>query len=70
MPLSDFLIDELAAQVDMESIDGRARFAELARPLVARIPVGVYKELLTGRLAEFIGLPTTRLEAILNKDVS
>jgi DNA primase len=70
VPLSDFLIDELAAQVDMESMDGRARFAELARPLISKIPVGVYKELLTGRLAEFIGLPTRKLEAILNKDIS
>ncbi len=30
MPLSDFLIEELSAQVDMDSVDGRARLAELA----------------------------------------
>jgi DNA primase len=70
MPLSDFLIDELASQVDMESVDGRARFAELARPLAAKIPSGVYKELLTGRLAESVGLPTSKLEAILNRDAA
>ena len=70
LPLSDFLIDELAAQVDMESVDGRARLAELARPLVAKIPAGVYKELLINRLAESVGLPTRKLEAILHKDVS
>jgi len=70
MPLSDFLIGELASQVDMESVDGRARFAELARPLAAKIPSGVYKELLTGRLAESVGLPTSKLEAILNRDAA
>ncbi|MGY8794291.1 MAG: toprim domain-containing protein, partial [Woeseiales bacterium] len=32
-PLSDFLLEELAGQVDMNSVDGRARMAELARPL-------------------------------------
>lgn len=67
-PLSDFLIEELSAQVDMDSVDGRARLAELARPLVSRIPPGVYKELLTGRLAETIGLPANKLESILERD--
>ena len=68
LPLSDFLLDELASQVDMESVDGRARLAELARPLISRLPAGVYKELLIERLAESVGLATPKLEAILNKD--
>jgi DNA primase len=68
LPLSDFLLEELSAQVDMESVDGRARLAELARPLVALIPPGVYRELLTERLAETVGLPSHKLEAILAKD--
>jgi DNA primase len=70
LPLSDFLLEELSAQVDMESVDGRARLAELARPLVSRIPPGVYRELLTERLAETVGLPSHKLEAILAKDDS
>jgi DNA primase len=70
MPLSDFLIEELSAQVDMDSVDGRARFAELARPLVSKIPLGVYRELLIDRLAATIGLPASKLESILRKDVS
>jgi DNA primase len=68
LPLSDFLIEELSSQVDMESVDGRARMAELARPLVSRIPPGVYRELLTERLAETVGLPTHKLENILSRD--
>jgi DNA primase len=65
MPLSDFLIEELASQVDMTSIDGRARLAELARPLVGRIPPGVYRELLIGQLADSVGLSAAKLEALL-----
>ena len=68
MPLSDFLVEELSQQVDMASVDGRARFAELARPLVSRIPPGVYRELLIGRLAETVGLAVAKLESILAKD--
>ncbi|MDZ7645082.1 MAG: DNA primase [Woeseiaceae bacterium] len=63
--LSDFLIEELAGQVDLDSVDGRARLAELARPLMNRIPAGVYRELLTARLAETVGLPAAKLEALL-----
>jgi DNA primase len=67
VPLSDFLIEELALKVNMDSVDGRARLAELAKPLVQRIPQGVYRELLTERLAETIGLPTLKLNALLSQ---
>jgi DNA primase len=68
LALSDYLVAELAGQVDMKSVDGRARLAELARPLVNRIPPGVYKELLIGHLAESVGLEAPKLDAILAKD--
>ena len=64
--LSNFLIGELSSKVDLDSVDGRARLAELARPLIGRIPQGVYKELLTGELAESVGLSAGKLEAILS----
>jgi DNA primase len=66
--LSDFLLEELAAQVDMDTVDGRARLAELARPLVARIPPGIYKEILTEKLAGHVGLPAPKLVRILQYD--
>ena len=60
--LSDYLIGELAGQVDMETVDGKARLAELAKPLLRRIPAGVYRELLLESLAGTVGMPATRLE--------
>ena len=63
--LSQFLIDELSSQVDMTTVDGRARLAELARPLVNRIPVGVYRELLVESLAGAVGMSGAKLEKIL-----
>ncbi len=68
VPLSDFLVRELALKVDMDSVDGRARLAELAKPLVQRIPQGVYRELLTERLAEAVGLSASKLHALFSKD--
>jgi len=66
--LSEFLVEELASQVDMESVDGRARLAELARPLIGKVPAGVYKELLIERLAGSVGLAAPKLEAILARE--
>ncbi|MCB1842913.1 MAG: DNA primase [Halioglobus sp.] len=65
--LSDFLIGELASQADLSSVDGRARLAELAKPLIARIPEGFYRELLTTTLAGTVGLSAAKLDALLNR---
>lgn len=67
--LSDFLISELASQVDMTTVDGKARLAELAKPLVRRIPPGVYRELLVESLAETVGMPASKLERIIGSAV-
>jgi DNA primase len=64
VPLSEYLVGELSEQSDLSSADGRARFAEQARPLFARVPEGVYRELLLERLAQVVGLPPARLETL------
>ncbi len=63
--LSEYLLSELKAQTDMSTVDGRARLAELARPLLSRLPEGVYRELLLDRIAAEVGLSTARLVDIL-----
>jgi DNA primase len=65
--LSDFLIAELAGQVDMDTVDGKARLAELAKPLINRIPPGVYRELLVGSLGERVGLSAARLARMIGQ---
>jgi DNA primase len=64
VPLSEYLVRELSEQTELGSADGRARFAEHARPLFARVPEGVYRELLLERLAQVVGLTPARLEAL------
>jgi len=65
LPLSEFLIQELSSQVDMETIDGRAKLAEMARPLVNNLPAGVYRELLIESLATAVGLTAPKLEKMM-----
>jgi DNA primase len=67
LPLSEYLVRELSEQSDLSHADGRARFAESARPLYQKVPAGVYCELLLGRLAQVVGLPPERLEELWSK---
>jgi DNA primase len=67
LPLSEYLVRELSEQSDLAHADGRARFAESARPLYQKVPAGVYRELLLGRLAQVVGLGPERLEELWSK---
>jgi DNA primase len=60
--LSDFLFDHLAKGLDLESIDGRARLADIARPLLARLPEGIFAQLMIDRLADIIRTDPERLQ--------
>ncbi len=70
VPLSEFMLGELRSQVDLSSADGRSRLAALARPLLSRLPAGVWRELLTGQIAETIGVGVGALERELEKPVA
>ncbi len=56
MPLSEFMLERLGDGLDLETVDGRARLAELAKPLIARVPAGVYRTLLVKSFAAAVGL--------------
>src|SRR5690606_18904028 len=38
LPLSEFLLETLAKQADLDTIEGRARLVDLAKPLIEKIP--------------------------------
>lgn len=61
MPLSDFLFSHLQSERDTGSLDGRARLADAAKPLLQQVPTGVYRDLLTHRLAQLVGLEQRQL---------
>ncbi len=49
-PLSEFFFGELGKDVNLASLDGKARLAERARPLLAQIPDGAFRDLMLGEL--------------------
>jgi DNA primase len=62
LPLSEYLIHHLAAEVDLSHVDGRAKLKALAAPLFARMPEGIYRELLADSLAARVGMPAAALK--------
>ena len=63
--LADYFIGELKTQVELGTVEGRARLAELARPLLGKMPDGVYRELVMDSLADAVGMSRPRLAELL-----
>jgi DNA primase len=55
-PLSQFLFDSLASDVNLSTLEGKGRLAERARPLLAQIPDGAFADLMKQRLTELTGV--------------
>ena len=62
-PLSEYFFGELSHDVDMASLDGRARLAERVRPLIARLPDGAFRDLMAQELEKRSGA-----RAVLEQD--
>lgn len=54
--LGTFLFERLTSQVDLNTIDGRSRLVELARPLLSKIPPGAFRKLSEKKLADLTGM--------------
>lgn len=51
----DYLFDQLQQGLDLTAMDGRARLAYLAQPLIEQVPPGVLHDLLVARLQQLVG---------------
>ena len=63
-PLEIFLFKHLEQGLDIESMDGRARFSKLAAPHLHRLPEGVFKTLMYQALAEKTGIDVDSLKRL------
>mgnify|MGYP001221595536 CR=1 FL=1 len=55
-PLSQFFFDTLSDGIALSTLDGKARLAERAKPLLAQIPDGAFGDLMRQRLTEITGV--------------
>lgn len=74
-PLPEFLLDTLKQKADINRLDGRAKLAKLAKPMIQKMPKGVLRSLIIERITmltqasaqEFVGQPSPRNEAPINR---
>lgn len=69
-PLSDFLFQHLEKDADTSTHEGKARLAELAKPLLAKMPDSVFRDLLFEQLASRVGVTADKLSAIATDQTS
>ncbi|MDX3931703.1 MAG: DNA primase [Stenotrophomonas sp.] len=55
-PLSQFFFDELTREINLGTLDGKARLAERAKPMLAQIPDGAFGDLMKQQLGVLTGL--------------
>jgi len=60
-PLADYLFAELRTRADPDTLAGRARLAQFARPLLEKLPEGHFRDLMEARLQQDAKLIHTRL---------
>jgi DNA primase len=63
VPLSTFLIDQAAADLDLGNADGRARLTGRVLPMLEKLPNGLYRELIVAELAGKTGLSPEKLDS-------
>src|SRR5512138_1021326 len=68
LPLSEYFLKHLSSQVDVETVDGRARFGQLAKPYLERIPPGLYRELLADEVANVVRMDRERFAKTIGVD--
>ncbi|MCG6886198.1 MAG: DNA primase [Proteobacteria bacterium] len=65
LPFSEFFFQHLAKSADTGSIDGRAQLVNQARPLLNKLPPGVFRHMMTEQLARLSRLEPAELAVLL-----
>ncbi len=63
--LDEFLIEQFKQQGDFKRMDGQARLVEQSRPLLAKLPEGIYRHKLLERLAPLANIAPEQLAQML-----
>lgn len=64
LPLTEFLVRELAAAVNLQTVEGRARLLRDARPLAKQVVAPILGLMLRGRLASLSGVTQGEFDAL------
>jgi len=66
LPLSEYFFRSVGEDSDMTSLDGRARFSNLALPLIEQMQPGILKQMMQEKISELTGLSLDQLNSVSN----
>ena len=66
----DYFFNEISKDLDLTSLDARARLAELAIPFLEKVPVGLYRTMMIERLGREAGVSISTIERKLGEGIS
>lgn len=61
MPLADFFFKRFSSQINVDSMDGKAKLAKIARDYLKKIRNGVFQQLMLEKLASLVGMSVESL---------
>lgn len=64
LSLSEFFFKKLSAEIDISTPDGRAKLANSAKPLLAKLPACVFKDLMLKELNQRVGTTVSQPASI------
>ena len=67
---SEYLFENLCANIDTSSIDGRAQLVEQARPLLSQLLPGVYRQMMMQQLAQLARMEAAEIESIFQNQTN
>jgi DNA primase len=65
-PLEQFFFDKLSEGLDIRTIEGRARLSNVAKPLIAKFPNGIFGQLMLDKLSETLGVASESLDKLID----
>ena len=65
-PLEQFFFDKLSEGLNIRTIEGRARLSNVAKPLIAKFPRGIYGQLMLDKLSETLGVASESLDKLID----
>ncbi len=68
-PFSDYFFETLSKDLDLKSLDGRARLVQHAKPYLSKLPKGVYLQMMLKHLSKLAMLDVTNINLNDNKNL-
>lgn len=66
VPLAEFFFKSQSEEMDLNSMDGRARFSSAALPSIQAMKNGILKQMMLDRVSDITGLSQDQLESVVN----